>query len=260
MSATATGQRQRRAHRSKLIITARHLGNNLRVPLPLRLTRSDEIAHDDPVHPRPVLARTYRQMRHDVHLRLRVHPRPMAQRTILHVDHTLKVVLGHGHRNVLRLGRRRERVLSRAWSTGRRPERTGRCRERLGDLGERALARLCHEGLGTLARVVQHAQQRARKVQLAEKKRRRPVEVPVPGTLLPVKHPARRAPGRRRRRALRKTVVRVQPLLLALRAAQLELEGVDRLGDRELVVVGAFAVLREERVDGLRGQRRSERV
>ena len=66
--------------------------NNLSIPLPLRLTSSDEIPNDDLIDLRPVPARADSHVRDDVHLSFLVQPRAVAYRAVLNVDHTLKGV------------------------------------------------------------------------------------------------------------------------------------------------------------------------
>ena len=50
------------------IIPTKNLGNNLRIPLPLRLTSSDGIPNDDLIDLRPVPARTDSDVRAEPNL------------------------------------------------------------------------------------------------------------------------------------------------------------------------------------------------
>ena len=80
--------------RPKSIIPTRNLRNNLRIPLPLRLTSSDEIPNDGLVDLRPVPARADSDVRDDVHVGFLVQPRVVAYRAVLDVDHALESIFG----------------------------------------------------------------------------------------------------------------------------------------------------------------------
>ena len=75
--------------RPKSIIPTRNLRNNLRIPLPLRLTSSDSL-----VDLRPVPARADSDVRDDVHVGFLVQPRVVAYRAVLDVDHALESIFG----------------------------------------------------------------------------------------------------------------------------------------------------------------------
>jgi hypothetical protein len=70
-------------------IPTRNLGNNLRIPIPLRLTSSDEIPNDDLIGLRLVPARADSDVRDDVHLGFLVQSGTVVYWAVLHVDNAL---------------------------------------------------------------------------------------------------------------------------------------------------------------------------
>ena len=90
VSQTGSYRTAAKTYRSKLVVSGRHLRDDLGIPLPLSLTGSDEVIDDDAIYATPVLTSANSQVRDDVYLGSLIDPWTVAQRTTLHVDYAFK--------------------------------------------------------------------------------------------------------------------------------------------------------------------------